>query len=141
MVHGSWLVKMTRTGEKEKNRRIMIQAGQVSATAVLHQTPTADAIWSALPIEGRANTWGDEIYFSIPVKADLEKSAKDVVEAGDLGYWPTGAAFCIFFGPTPASRGEEIRPASAVNVVGKVQGDPKLFKQVSSGTKVVIERA
>ncbi len=123
------------------NRRITIKAGQVSATAVIHQTPTADAIWNSLPIEGRANTWGDEIYFSIPVKAELEKGAKDVVEPGDLGYWPTGSAFCIFFGPTPASRGNEIRPASAVNIVGKVQGDPKIFKQVSSGARVVIEPA
>lgn len=132
---------MTPPDEKGEKRRITIRAGQVSATAVLHQTPTANAIWKALPIEARANTWGDEIYFSIPVRAELEKSAKEVVESGDLGYWPLGTAFCIFFGPTPASRGDEIRPASAVNIVGKVQGDPKVFTQVSSGTKVVIERA
>ncbi len=127
--------------EKAPERRITISAGHVSATAVLHQTPSAEAIWNALPIEGRANTWGDEIYFSIPVKAELEKSAKEVVESGDLGYWPPGTAFCIFFGPTPASRGNEIRPASTVNVVGRVQGDPKVFKQVSSGARVVIEPA
>jgi len=126
--------------EKVPERRIKISAGQVSATAVLHQTPTADAIWSALPIEARANTWGDEIYFSIPVKADLEKSAQEVVQLGDLGYWPPGTAFCIFFGPTPTSHGDEIRPASAVNIVGKVQGDPKAFKQVASGAKIVIQR-
>ncbi len=124
-----------------ENRKITIQAGKVSATAILHQTPTADAIWTALPIEGRANTWGDEIYFSIPVEAELEKNAQEVVQPGDLGYWPTGTAFCIFFGPTPASRGNEIRPASAVNIVGKVQGDPKVFKQVASGAKVVLRRA
>ncbi len=116
-------------------------AGQISATAVLHQTPSADAIWRALPIEARANTWGDEIYFSIPVKAALEQDAKEVVQLGDLGYWPPGSAFCIFFGPTPSSRGDEIRPASAVNVVGRVEGDPKVFKQVADGTKVVISRA
>ena len=126
--------------EKVPERRIRITAGGVSATAVLHHTPTADAIWSALPIEARANTWGDEIYFSIPVKAALEKDAQEVVQLGDLGYWPPGTAFCIFFGPTPTSHGEEIRPASAVNIVGKVQGDPKVFKQVASGAKVVIER-
>ncbi len=131
---------MSAPGEKAQQRIFRITAGQVSATGFLYQTPTAEAIWNALPIEGRANTWGDEIYFSIPVEAELEKNAKEVVEAGDLGYWPTGSAFCIFFGPTPASRGNEIRPASAVNVVGKVQGDPKIFKQVASGTKVVIER-
>jgi hypothetical protein len=132
---------MSTAHEKGPQRSIRIAAGRVSAAAVLHQTPTAEAIWRALPIEGRANTWGNEIYFSIPVKADLDKNAKEVVEPGDLGYWPPGAAFCIFFGPTPASRGNEIRPASAVNIVGKVQGDPKMFKQVSSGTKVLIERA
>lgn len=123
-----------------EDRRITIKAGQVSATAILHQTPTADAIWSALPIEGRANTWGDEIYFSIPVSAPLEKDAREVVQLGDLGYWPPGTAFCIFFGPTPSSLGDEIRPASAVNVVGRVQGDSKVFKQVADGAKVVIAR-
>jgi len=127
--------------EKVPERRIRITAGQVSATAVLHLSPTADAIWSALPIEARANTWGDEIYFSIPVKAVLEKDAQEVVQLGDLGYWPPGTAFCIFFGPTPTSHGDEIRPASAVNIVGKVQGDPKAFKQVASGAKIVIQRA
>ena len=132
---------MNTPTEKVPERRIRITAGQVSATAVLHLSPTADAIWSALPIEARANTWGDEIYFSIPVKAALEKDAQEVVQLGDLGYWPPGTAFCIFFGPTPTSHGDEIRPASAVNIVGKVQGDPKAFKQVASGAKIVIERA
>jgi len=132
---------MATAGEKEKNRRILITAGQVSVTAGLHQTPTAEAIWAALPIEARANTWGDEIYFSIPVKAELEKDAQEVVQLGDLGYWPPGTAFCIFFGPTPTSHGDEIRPASAVNIVGKVQGDPKVFKQVPDGAKIVMQRA
>ena len=131
---------MPTSGEKAQQRSIRITAGQVSATGVLHQTPTADAIWNALPIEGRANTWGDEIYFSIPVNASLDKDAREVVQLGDLGYWPPGAAFCIFFGPTPSSRGDEIRPASAVNVVGRVQGDPKAFKRVADGAKVVIAR-
>ena len=132
---------MNTPTEKVPERRIRITAGQVSATAVLHLSPTADAIWSALPIEARANTWGDEIYFSIPVKAALEKDAQEVVQLGDLGYWPPGTAFCIFFGPTPTSHGDEIRPASAVNIVGKVQGDPKAFKQVAAGAKIVIQRA
>ena len=121
--------------------KVQIVAGPVTAQAELNDSKTAQTIAERLPIEGRANTWGDEIYFSIPVKAELEKSAKEVVESGDLGYWPPGTAFCIFFGPTPASRGNEIRPASAVNIVGRVQGDPKVFKQVSSGARVVIEPA
>ncbi len=119
-------------------RRIKITAGSVTAEAVLNDTPTADAIWEALPIEARANTWGDEIYFAIPVHLE-EQDAQEVVEKGDLGYWPPGHAFCIFFGPTPASRGDEIRPASPVNVFGKIVGDPAVFKKVRSGEKIVVE--
>ncbi len=122
-------------------KKIKIKAGAVEADAVLNDSPTARKVWEALPIEARANTWGDEIYFDIPVRSSLEKDAREVVEVGDLGYWPTGSAFCIFFGPTPMSRGNEVRPASAVNLLGRVSGDAKVFKKVSSGTKVKIERA
>ena len=121
-------------------RKIRIQAGNVSAEAILNDSPTAQKIWEILPLEAKGNTWGDEIYFAIPVKAPLEKTAQDLVQVGDLGYWPTGSAFCIFFGPTPMSRGEEIRPASAVNVIGKVTGDAKAFKKVASGAKIRIEK-
>ena len=121
-------------------RKIRIQAGNVSAEAILNDSPTAQKIWEILPLEAKGNTWGDEIYFAIPVKAPLEKTAQDLVQVGDLGYWPTGSAFCIFFGPTPMSRGEEIRPASAVNVIGKVAGDAKAFKKVASGAKIRIEK-
>jgi hypothetical protein len=122
-------------------RRIKISAGSVTAEAELKDTPTAKAIWEALPVTGRANTWGDEIYFDIPVKVALEKDAQEVVALGDLGYWPVGSAFCIFFGRTPVSHGDEIRPASAVNVFGRVLGDPTVFKKVAGGTRVTIERA
>ncbi len=121
------------------NRAIRITAGTVSADAELNGSATAGAIWTALPIEARAETWGDEVYFDIGVDHDLE-SPKEVVEVGDLGYWPPGHAFCIFFGRTPVSRGDEIRPASEVNVVGRVTGDPKVFKKVKAGTRVRIER-
>ena len=120
-------------------KKIRITAGQVSATATLLENGTAEAIWQALPIEARGSTWGDEIYFSIPVH-QAEEDARETVELGDLGYWPPGTAFCIFFGPTPASRGQEIRPASPVNVVGRVDGDPLAFKQVASGSRVRLER-
>jgi uncharacterized protein len=120
-------------------RTIKITAGTVTATAALGAGRTADAIWNALPLEARASTWGDEIYFSVPVECAPE-SPRDVVELGDLGYWPPGSAFCIFFGPTPASRGSEIRPASPVNVFGRVAGDATIFKAVRSGTAVKIER-
>jgi hypothetical protein len=121
-------------------KKIKIRAGTVEAEAVLNDSLTAKNIWEALPIEAKANTWGDEIYFAIPVKAPLEKTAQELVEVGDLGYWPSGNAFCIFFGPTPMSRGKEIRPASAVNVIGRVSGDAKVFKKVLSGAKVRLEQ-
>ncbi len=91
-----------------------------------------------MPIEARANTWGDEIYFEIPVSCEPE-NPREVVEMGDLAYWPPGRAFCVFFGPTPASERDEIRPASAVNVIGKVEGDATVLKAVQSGERVTIE--
>ncbi|UCD57405.1 MAG: hypothetical protein JSV16_16640 [Candidatus Hydrogenedentota bacterium] len=122
------------------SRKIIIEAGSVRAEAELNETKTARLIWDSLPVEARANTWGDEVYFDVPVKTGLENAA-EVVNVGDIGYWPTGPAFCIFFGPTPASRGEEIRPASAVNLIGKVLGDAKAFRSVSDGQGVKLSRA
>ena len=121
-------------------RKIRITAGKISREATINDSRTADAIWRALPIEGRGSTWGDEIYFSIPVTCDPE-SPREVVEIGDLAYWPPGSAFCIFFGPTPASRGAEIRPASPVNVFGRVEGDSTVFKAVRGSGPVKVERA
>ena len=121
-------------------RKIRITAGKVSAEALLNDSPTATAIWNALPIEGRGNTWGDEIYFPIPVDAKQEKDARDIVAVGELGYWPPGSAFCIFFGRTPASTDDRPRAASAVNILGRLQGDAAAFKAVSSGTRVKLER-
>jgi len=122
-------------------RKISIRAGEITATATLKTNETADAIWDALPIEGHANTWGDEIYFSIPVDVESAKDARDTVAIGELGYWPPGNAFCIFFGRTPASHGSEPRAASPVNVFGQVEGDATAFKGVRGGTKVMIEKA
>ncbi|MHB0858602.1 MAG: cyclophilin-like fold protein [Anaerolineae bacterium] len=121
-------------------RQIRITAGDVSAAAVLNDSSTAEAVWDALPIEGRGSTWGDEIYFSIPLNLDEAKDSQEIVAMGDLGYWPPGHAFCIFFGRTPMSRGNEIRPASAVNVFGAIEGDATVFKQVASGARVRIEK-
>ena len=120
-------------------KRIRITAAPVVMDAELNQSETAQQIWDALPIEARGSTWGDEIYFSIPVEAEAN-NAQAVVELGELAYWPPGTAFCIFFGPTPMSRGAEIRPASPVNVVGKLIGEPQAFKQVKDGTVVKIEQ-
>jgi hypothetical protein len=121
-------------------RTIRIRGGQVSALARLDASRTAVAVWAALPLEAKAERWGDEIYFDIGVDVAPE-SPRDVVERGDLGYWPPGRAFCVFFGPTPMSRGDEIRPASAVNVFGRVVGDPGVFKTVRTGTRLTVERA
>ena len=123
------------------SHKILIQAGGVSIEGVLADTPTAHAVWEKLPLTGKANTWGDEIYFAIPVKGALDPTAKEVVERGDLGYWPPGRAFCIFFGPTPASTGAEIRPASAVNIIGRVEGDSTIFKKVREGARIQIDPA
>lgn len=122
-----------------KGKTIRISAGGVSALADLNDTATAHAIWDALPFRAVANTWGDEIYFEIPVRMGTEKG-QAVVDKGDIGYWSPGRAFCVFFGPTPASRGEEIRPASPVTVVGRVRGDATAFRQVRDGEAVVVER-
>ena len=120
-------------------RRIRIRAGTTEAAAELNDTRTAQAIWEALPIKGHVNLWGDEIYFSIPLSLELE-AGQELVNVGDLGYWPQGNAFCIFFGPTPVSLGDEIRPASPVTVFGKVIGDATIFRQVASGVGITIRR-
>ena len=118
---------------------IAIHVGSLIMQAELNDTPTAQQITAALPIRTSFNTWGDEIYFSIPIDAELDANAQEVVELGDLGYWPPGNAFCIFFGPTPMSQPGEIRPASAVNIIGKVIGDSTQFKAFMSEPEVVLE--
>ena len=123
-----------------EDRKISISAGDVSVTAVLNDSRTANLLWEALPLEASANTWGDEIYFRIAVQADEDDGASDVVEMGAVAYWPPGQALCLFFGSTPASRGDEIRAASAVNVMGAIDGDATVLKQVRSGTRVVVEK-
>jgi hypothetical protein len=120
-------------------RKITITSGGLRADAELNDQPTAQAIWDALPITARANTWGDEVYFAIPVEMDLEPDARAEVSVGELGYWPTGNAFCIFFGPTPASRGDTPVAASPVNILGRVLGDATAFRAVRSGDPVRIE--
>ena len=120
---------------------IVITANDLKLEGVLNDSPTAQALAEALPITGAAHLWGDEIYFSVPnVVAELDGTATPVVQVGDLGYWPTGRAFCIFFGLTPASVPGEIRPASAVNLVGRIVGDPCCLKLVPEGAAVRVEK-
>ena len=122
------------------SRQIKLTAGDVSALAMLNDSPTADLIWAACPIKSTVKTWGDEIYFDTDVETAGE-DLKAVVGMGELAYWPPGQAFCIFFGPTPMSSGDEIRPASPVAVFGKVEGDATIFKTVRSGVTIIIEQA
>jgi hypothetical protein len=119
--------------------RIKITVGLLSMEADLNETPTAKKVADVLPIRSPFNTWGDEFYFTIPVEAELDESAREEVEVGDLGYWPTGKAFCIFFGQTPMSKPGKIIPASAVNIIGKVVGDAGRFKEVIAESEVLVE--
>ena len=121
--------------------KITITAGDVTLPAELNDGPTAQQIWESLPIEGQANVWGDEIYFGISVTAEQESDARAEVEVGELGYWPPGNAFCIFFGPTPVSTDERPRAASPVNILGRMLGDATQFRAVRHGTPVQITRA
>lgn len=119
--------------------RIRILVGDLSMDAELNDSPTAKKVAEALPLTASFSTWGEEIYFAIPVDAELDETAREVVELGDLGYWPTGSAFCIFFGQTPMSEPGKIVPASAVNIIGKVIGDAAKFKEVMGERNLTLE--
>jgi len=119
--------------------KIIIEDRQFDAE--LNDSVTSKAVIDALPIEAKAGRWGDEIYFSIPVSAQLESDSRDILQAGELGYWPTGNAFCIFFGPTPASKVNEIKAASPVNIIGNVTGDLPALKNVKDGANVILQSA
>jgi len=120
---------------------ITITAGRVRLPATLNDSPSAQAVWKALPIEARANRWGEEIYFEINVQLDEAEDARAEMQVGELAYWPPGSAFCIFFGPTPVSRGQEPRAASNVNPLGAVDGDAAAFTAVHNGERVRLEAA
>jgi hypothetical protein len=121
--------------------KINISVGNIRLEAEMLDTPTANKILEALPFEGSANVWGDEIYFDIPLRLEQEPDARAEVEIGDLAYWSAGPAFCIFFGPTPVSTGAKPRAYSPVNVFGRVLGDTGKFKTVSNGAVIEITRA
>jgi hypothetical protein len=118
--------------------KVLISVRKVSIPAELNDGPTATQILKSLPIRGTAQRWGEEIYFEIPVTAEQESGARAEVDVGELGYWPVGRAFCIFFGPTPASTDERPRAYSPVNILGRVSGDAKGFGSVEDGEEVRI---
>ena len=119
--------------------QIRIQWPQGEITANLEDSPTSRALLYALPFESSANTWGDEIYFSVQLSADLEKDAQQVVDPGTVCFWMEGSALAIPFGPTPISEGNECRLITACNVLGKVEGDPKTLSSVISGAAISVE--
>ena len=122
------------------DRQIQISTGNLTLTATLNELETANQLWESLPITGRVQIWGDEIYFSIPVNVEEELGSQERVQAGTVAYWPPGSALCLFWGPTPISAPGEIRPASAVNVVGILDNDPNLLAQVPSQAEIIIEK-
>ncbi|MFC1764757.1 cyclophilin-like fold protein [Planctomycetota bacterium] len=121
-------------------KKILIKTNSVVKEATLDDSETASAIWEALPIEGAVNRWGDEIYFDIPINVGPAPDARAEMEVGAIAYWPPGTAFCIFWGPTPASQGSEPCAASPVNVFGRVEDDPEDFGSVRDGETILIER-
>jgi hypothetical protein len=121
-------------------RRLRMTIGSVTLDAELFDTPTADAIWNALPFASKAQTWGEEVYFSTPLSVKMEKNARDVVQAGELAFWVEGNSIAIGFGRTPISRGEEIRLAARTNIWGRVLGDVKQLKNVKAGAAIRAEK-
>ena len=107
--------------------------------AELLDTPTARALVAALPIESKANTWGEEVYFEVPVTATLEKDAREVVDPGTVCFWVQGSAVALPFGPTPVSRGDECRLVTRVNILGRILGDPRALKSVRNDIRIAIE--
>ncbi len=105
----------------------------------LNNSQTAQKIYEKLPLEAKVNTWGEEIYFQIPISLKPENSTLDV-EVGDIAYWPEGNCLCIFFGRTPVSTTNKPRPASEVNIVGKALGDVSILKNTKSGDKITVTR-
>lgn len=121
--------------------RIKIKSGNVEAAAELKNTKTAKAIYEKLPIESTASTWGDEVYFEIPVSLAADEDAKETVEKGDIAYWPQGECFCIFFGKTPASTDERPKAASKVNVFGKITMNLDIFRKINDGDRIAVKKA
>lgn len=118
--------------------RVRIISGDIVVEGALRDSETAAEVGAMLPLEGTARTWGDEIYFPIPLQRGLEEG-RETVEIGDIGYWPPGRALCLFFGPTPMSAPGEIRPAGPVSVVGRMTGDLSVLKKVCEGDPVRVE--
>ena len=128
------MIKMT------KKSKIIIEVAKIELKAEIYETITGKKVWEILPLKSKVNTWGEEIYFSIPLTLPLEPDARANVEIGEIGYWNIGKSMCVFFGPTPASIGENPVAASPVNIFGKVEGDAKILRIVEDGAEVIVEK-
>lgn len=122
-------------------KKISIKINNLSILAELNDTKTADAIYEALPLTGSINVWGEELYFMIPIDVELENEAREEVEIGDLAYWPSGPAFCAFFGRTPVSTSDKPRAYSPVNVFGRIVGDTEPLKTVRDGESILVDKS
>ena len=120
------------------DRTVRFIVGEITLEAEWADTPTADLIYGALPLSARGSYWGVELYFAIPVRANEEPRASDVVEVGEIAYWPPGKCLCLFWGPTPASHGNECRAADPVNVVGRVLNVDDLKRITATGVLVEV---
>ena len=118
--------------------KIIFEFENISIEAELNDSPTSKDLINLLPLEGISQIWGEEIYFSTSINKENDDWAKETVELGDIAFWPPGIAICLFFGKTPVSQGDEIRPASPTNVMGKIVGDLEILKTVNSGDKVKV---
>jgi uncharacterized protein len=121
------------------DRHVRITIGSVIVIATLDESDTAVSVWAALPLHSVASRWGDEVYFTIPIRLPEAADAREDVRVGELAYWPVGAAFCVFFGPTPASTGGAPRAYSNVNPFGTVDGDAVALRAVRDGDSVLVE--
>jgi hypothetical protein len=125
----------------DARKRIRIKWPKGELTAALDDTPTARAVLAALPIQARANTWGEEVYFALPVTAAKEKDAIQVVPPGTICYWVEGAALALPYGPTPVSKANECRLVTTVNVLGRIEGDPRALAGVRDGDTIEVTAA
>ena len=121
-----------------KKRTIIISADDTEVEAVLNDSAIAGLLFDSLPLSGNVNTWGEEIYFTVPVKAELQKPVESV-EKGDIAYWGQGPAFCIFFGETPISSGGKIIPAGPVEVIGRVSSGIEALAEIRAGSRITVE--
>ena len=117
--------------------QIIWDGGQL--VAALRDTPTARLVWDALPYTSSASTWGEEVYFELPVRAELEDDARQVVDPGTVCFWTGGNALALPYGPTPMSQGDECRLVTEVNILGQIEGDPRLLSSVRDGVAMSVE--